>query len=853
MRIGGRHGQITIFIIVGLLLVFIFYFVIKTTSDVQKNALSDAQETIFNKLFKKESLRLYRDDCLQDSLSDALILLGKQGGKLWAGDPGGTQGFQETKNGIKYATPDGEFRVLYGITREKNALTECDPGPCPDPYPCDTSTPTCTYTFPDTTVGFGNRPLLTKQIIEGEISSYLKAKVPECMQRIINTEINPSIRISDSTEDLTLQTLITDEGIKVEGEYPITMTLAGEEYFEISKIDLVYPTQLNKLLRTAITNPLKYDQKYIEFSFSQETLQNEEFPFASKEEDDALKPCDPVDLTSYFTCFRALFQDDFQNLEISLESIESENGDDIFIIRTPINNIVNNPEDAGAAGDMFEFYIARQNRPPALDYISRNACPGVYDYLVIPGSTDLGSDGTELRKVEITLNAKDPDEDIAGQEEVKYFNGLTEIPGDNGNYKLELPEAPDALVIVTKDKHDLFDRQDVKFFVDDELTSSFEVRNIIDGPGGASSDPIIISKEDPFWVLVTSPAPNPEKRDIAQTASVSLIQDDVTIPLRESITLPDGSSTKPFGIPEPDDGGDGAIVTHYDGMIGQEIVDKFVQFSPGIAKVAISYQATYCPGKPGEHTQITTSTVDVEIAECISYNNPERPFPSPYHNYKQEAEKVFLDNIGTTSPYKATHVCCDNNNNLIPEAQKQECFRNPEKGCYGLFLEIDQDPALVLIRPFETPNLNRGYLALHEFARCTGKSGNTCGTPLYEFKLDGEDKILCGKSGEYGCAHIPADCADGPAFNFIEDQGACIGKQGCETFCAPPKAVVYKGQPRSPDDLNEQLKQGTDLSNQLVCGCDSPGTNLKPCDKNFDGNFNGQCINNACAEGQVDS
>lgn len=843
MLFGDRRGQITIFIIVGLLLAFIFFLVINATSEIQKDVLSDAQETIFGKLFRKESLRLYRDDCLEDSLSDALLLLGRQGGKLWAGDPGGTQGFQNGKNGITYASAEGEFRVFYGITRENTAANL---------YPCDQEP--CTYTFPDTSVGFGNRPLLTKQMMEGEISSYLKVKVPECMQGIINDQINPSIQIRENPKSFELQTLITDEGIKVEGEYPLTMTLSGEEYFEISKVDVVYPSQLNKLLRTAVTNPLKYDQKYVDFSFRQETFEGEEFPFASKKQDDALRSCTDIDDKSFFSCLRALFQDEFQNLEILVESNEVEGGDDIFIVRTPITNIVSNPEDPGAAGEMFEFYMARQNRPPALDYINRNPCPGVYDYLIIPESKDHASDGTELGTVEIILNAVDPDEDVSGQEGVEYLDGDQLIAAsEDGKYKIIFDATPPQLLTVSaKDKHGLIDSQDVAIFVDEGLTSSVTVENFYNGEK-------IISQEDPFRIIVTPPADVPQSRNIETTARVSFIKSDGRVPLRESITIISNGEPKAFGIPTPNDEGDGGIISSYDDQIGSDIATFLQTLQVGAAKISVSYQATYCPDKPESHSRTATSTVDVEVVECIPYENPERPYPFPYHQYKKDGETISLDDDTIISPYLASHTCCkpDQSNSFkgtfFTLEDNKECFRNPSEGCYGEFLDVDSgDASMVSIKPFQQPDTNEGFLALREFAHCTGLSGNTCGTKLYEFKLDQNNKVQCGNKNQYGCANIPLQCQDGPAFNFILNKGACIGKQGCESFCKFPSALVYLGAgPLTPDDLNNQLRMGTDKSEFLKCGCNNAPDQSK-CDRNFDGRFEGTCLNDFCTEGIAD-
>ena len=56
---GKKRGQITIFMILGVMLLFIFFFLLQFTSSLQKRQLTAAQEDILTNALHKETLRIY--------------------------------------------------------------------------------------------------------------------------------------------------------------------------------------------------------------------------------------------------------------------------------------------------------------------------------------------------------------------------------------------------------------------------------------------------------------------------------------------------------------------------------------------------------------------------------------------------------------------------------------------------------------------------------------------------------------------------------------------------------------------------------------------------------------------------
>ena len=103
----NKRGQITIFIILGLLILISFIFVYSLTSGIKKGQLQETQEKTLTKSFKKEALRIFVEDCLTDELEKGLIIIGKQG-RLWNDQPGGTRQFEEGVTG----TALGEERLF---------------------------------------------------------------------------------------------------------------------------------------------------------------------------------------------------------------------------------------------------------------------------------------------------------------------------------------------------------------------------------------------------------------------------------------------------------------------------------------------------------------------------------------------------------------------------------------------------------------------------------------------------------------------------------------------------------------------------------------------------------------------
>src|SRR3989344_1115963 len=169
----STKGQVTIFLILGVIILFAFLFVYLLSSGIQKGQLLQEKENVISKALKKESLRIFVEDCLYDSMTEGLIKLGRKG-RIWKND-GGRIEFVEGVNGL---TLDNGEQVAYAITDERYEDGHFSAYPCNS---IDNSPEYCLYSSPNITTGFGTI-ILRESTLEGDLESFLLQKTKECVK-----------------------------------------------------------------------------------------------------------------------------------------------------------------------------------------------------------------------------------------------------------------------------------------------------------------------------------------------------------------------------------------------------------------------------------------------------------------------------------------------------------------------------------------------------------------------------------------------------------------------------------------------------------------------------------------------
>ena len=206
----SSKAQITIFMILGLIILVVFLFLLQLSTRLNQEKLDISREKVFDAAFKKEGLRLYVDDCLQDELEKGLLLLGRQG-RLWADQPGGRLHFEPGRSGIVYAPGEvlGDIdssRVAYGLTKkdyieQENAYPCLDEGHGPE---------FCQYRFPNTTLGFGTLELLPSTL-KSDLQRFMANRTVWCVQQFVANNISRQAVLESEPAEVSVD--ILDDGI----------------------------------------------------------------------------------------------------------------------------------------------------------------------------------------------------------------------------------------------------------------------------------------------------------------------------------------------------------------------------------------------------------------------------------------------------------------------------------------------------------------------------------------------------------------------------------------------------------------------------------------------------------------
>ena len=833
-----RKAQITIFMIVGLLILFVFLFTIQLTKDVRKGELQVEKEKVFSKTFNKEGLRIFVEDCLQDELENGLFLLGEQG-RLWKDDPGGEKQFSESITGVTFFPNGKETRVSYGITKKQYNIKNA--------YPCknDSSSPEfCRYEYPNTKVGFGNLDLRASTL-KKDLQGFVVNRTDACVREFIQNNLSSAAVLEQTEVEIGL--VIRNDGIAISADYPLKFSLGNEEFFHLSKFDFFYPTKFNQLLKAAVDLPLQFDQKYVDFNYTKETLVDASFTYGN---DKMITNCAAFE--NYFLCNRTLFSDQYKALSIDLDKKELGNGDNVYTFKPAAGTVLSSSKD-------YVFRVARQNRPPALNYVERYSCPAYgYDYLVMENHD------SELGIINITLSSIDPDEDDV---EYSFFGDFGVNIGEN--MFVDNPGAGWYNVTgIAKDEHLLEDWQEIRVLVDRPLHSELYLHSpyilktnssSINYDDLFNSSSFAVSLEDPIFIeyIIPSNSSTPSTPDVIKINYTSPVENF-------GLGLPSGgvyNDQDCINLP-----GDTLSSATANCLLTDFTESQFVDWEnekskmgiPGFTKLTdsgklnITFEINYC----GVVNQSTSSQIDIDVVECIPHYNPEHPFAyhpiGNYHKYtfglttSGETNFSYFKGYSDVKPFNASHSCCVgdalNPSSWSVAGITQKCFDNPLPGCYGGIVDHTA--------------LEKGYILETQVAYCDGKRGNAClGNPVTDYygavPTCGWNYQKVGMGSPF-CSGVEDLCQGEQAFGFIAGVGWCSGKMGCGDICT--SYVTYNGPETPPYFPSTKMAQLVKMnkfthSSDLIdfgCGdCNNLPDNTA-CDLGFDGSFDDWCQGGDC-------
>ena len=829
------RGQVTIFIIVGLLVLMIFLFLMQISSSLKKSQLEGEKEKVFGSTFKKEALRIYVEDCLQDELTKGLILLGKQG-RIWSDQPGGRRVFVEGLSGV--ITPSGN-RVAYAITNKTYFEY-------PEAYPCDKEEnypAFCGYKYPNISFPFGELRM-KESTLKDDLSHYLINRTVWCVQNFTASNISSKAEIETTEMDMDLD--LQEDGISVKVNYPITFKVGGESFSHISTFDFFYPTKFKQLLDAAVSYPLRHDVTYVDFNYDLATLSSPFFSYANKND---IGGCnlDQNNPNGLYSCHQGLFSEKFTALGINFYSSNLINGDDLFTLTPALYTVVNSPE-------IYSFNFARQNRPPALDYISRDACDDAgYDYLAVEGAA------SDLGKINLKAKSVDPDEDA-----VNYnFGGSVLNNEDNSNNNIFLVNSPKEgwynVTAVVTDGH-LEDKQKVRILVDRKVNPlvSLEFPLSYGAKSDIGSDTYLVSQEDPIFLHLIVPSKSLtnglEETTLFYNEGIIGAQDvGFKLPSITSLPISDLCYNLPLGSGACD-------VTLYTEQHLKDIKDAgSFTFNPfkemtDKGKLIFNYKINYCD----TFDQEKKMEKNIVVKGCVPAQNPTHPYAYPYHKYTFEVGSDGKTDISkpkpdeSINPFDATHSCClgssENPSSWGIAPEGMECFVNPKIDCFGG------------IKDYTSLSSLKGYVLEEQYATCDGERGNMC-NGAKKYRLPNED-LRCGYNDivHPTCKNIAEACQGQKPWSMVVDKdgkpGICHGIMGCSKY-SQDVLVAKTGASLSSSnfyDLSSKAKDKAlndpangftkDADAFITVGC-AGNTGLK-CDVNLDFKFNGLCRNDQC-------
>lgn len=434
-----KRGQITVFLILGVVLVFIVIAVILLSVTIQKTTLERKHQEIAQRLLQKEALRIYVDEELPDIIDDFLITFGKQGGKVYD-DQGGSARrdifigsndppeVSSPPTSIEYALAGEMLQVGYGIRYEKDTtydeshlqgnkypcapclIENCGSGGDPPRF--------CAYRYPQrrgadgNIVRFGRLELPRLGEVERQLAGYLQKQLVGFIQEFIDQKVKLDVQVIPSSEDPEIDVFFESERVRVTVKYPLILRYQGEDIAALADFSFTQETQFKKYYE-AMRELFQYDVDYMDFQLTSEKIpeyRETKFPFQLQYNPNDNQPtyCQDLDGDGISTCELSLKYTFVPDMEMA--GPEPVGADNVFIFRVPAGRIVRDRP--------YTFVVARQNRPPVVDYIvPRDGsgeyvvlgyAPGSYDYLVIPNHETYGT-------IDFTVQARDADTYVPGE------------------------------------------------------------------------------------------------------------------------------------------------------------------------------------------------------------------------------------------------------------------------------------------------------------------------------------------------------------------------------------------------------------------------------------------------------
>ncbi len=714
-----KRGQLTIFIILGIVLLIAFGFLFFVRNLFFQAKVEAEAQTKLEEVFQSESFKTYTSSCLDEVSKDAILLIGKQGGNFY---PSKYLPMQDNDKNISVSygitweplnpdfLPPGAFTSLPEYPRLINIFQQSYFGNNNLPYLCQPEGPnqetqgdikreTCTFLDPFVKPGYG------PDSIQEQLSSYIAEKLDECINlseipglgEVIVEQGNYDVEVIFGKEDVVINAII-----------PLVLYIEGETITQKAELSTNVDVRLKEVYELAHAI-VEQDKKWLSFNKTSPDF-TDQLETLGK-----LMPGFSIELSCPFCSYG-----DFVGY----------NYDDIIKITDSKSKIGKEP---------FVFMFAIENRIPVLEDISYfnpfNESPLItYDIIV-------GSD----QKILIEPEGYDPDEDLLeylyeGWREDYYTEfDLECCKGFGGNVDCRINYSK----CVTKYESEITKPKD--------WTTSVEYK---DTKKDAS---YTTELKDIGLHNVTVRAK--DKENISDWGDLSILVVDTPAALGSGFNNYTGINISKASVEDPfylNASASLSIILPLEDYSWYNLVDPFsfehttesiLRLPYGIFNItnikSKNFNTTALNGVT--HTinltvsnKIVTSDMasfSVSVYRCLPYDNPSGSYaPWPYNNLGISGFDSYNDIV---DPFMADHTCCNEDYNY--EDTNKECYRYEEYGTYEYFknnpLTDEQIPGSSGIAQEEIgiPE-DYGYqndVYKRTFIRnCSGKRGNTCTGPV---------------------------------------------------------------------------------------------------------------------------
>jgi hypothetical protein len=410
-----KKGQITLFIIIGIIILITFVMLYYLLRGNQETTMRNTVETVATIFAEHGKYHEYVITCMEQGTKRGLFLIGMQGGAIYDYEATGTKryrgpstGFPYGKHVLAYRASDGViYNVSYGLVQPQYGslfhpevpfypygLTKLISNPriiSPSyvnvfgNYPQSPLTPLCDYHG-------GNRRNLSETVAcesydsissddRNSIQQYLERYIENYTMECIRLETLPELAKSNVTKgDIRASVTFGEDHLFVNITLPIKIQVGSRKsYIQLSDFQLRYRVRLKKI-HELVSHLLDRDANNIFFNIVRDA--------------GTLNDC--RDITGgNARCLKDGMQVvKFSNVCLSLGICATDGAyDDILMVID---------RDAMLDGKPYVFIVAMENRPPALDLIRTAVGTGSfnYDYILSQG-----------QKITIEPRGIDPDED----------------------------------------------------------------------------------------------------------------------------------------------------------------------------------------------------------------------------------------------------------------------------------------------------------------------------------------------------------------------------------------------------------------------------------------------------------